>query len=186
MRSALPLLPGEFARVVGGLVPDAGDVPRIAVALAAAATAAGHVCVDLAAVAGTIALDGAVEVPPLDTLLRELGRSPLVAHPGGFAPLVLDGRRLYLHRYWHYESAVAGALLARCEIDVDQVDEPRLKRALDRFFPAKGPAPDMQKVAAAVAGVKRLAVFCGGPGTGKTSTVARVLAVLTELADGAR
>ncbi len=67
--AALPLLPAEFARVVGGLVPDAGEVPRLAVALAAAATAAGHVCVDLAAVGGTTALDGAVEVPPLDTLL---------------------------------------------------------------------------------------------------------------------
>lgn len=185
-RAAFPLLPGEFARVVGGLVPDSGDVPRLAVALAAAATAAGHVCVDLAAVAGTTALDGAVEVPPLDTLLRELGRSTLVAQPGGFAPLVLDGQRLYLHRYWHYESAVAGALLARCDIVDDQVDEPTLRRALDRFFPADGPALDMQKIAAAVAAVKRLAVFCGGPGTGKTSTVARVLAVLTELADGAR
>jgi exodeoxyribonuclease V alpha subunit len=184
--AAVPLLPAEFARVVGGLVPDAGEVPRLAVALAAAATAAGHVCVDLAAVGGTAALDGAVQVPPLDTLLRELQASPLVTRPGGFAPLVLDGQRLYLHRYWRYESAVAGALLARCAIDDEQVDESRLKRALDRYFPAAGSAPDMQKVAAAVAGVKRLAVFCGGPGTGKTSTVARVLAVLSELADGAR
>ncbi len=182
MRATLPLLPAEFARIMGDLVPDAGEVSRLAAALAAEATAGGHVCIDLAAVAGTIAFDGAVEVPPLDTLLRELETSPLVAQPGGFAPLVLDGRRLYLHRYWHYETTLAAALLARGNAAVEQIDEPGLQRALDRFFPAMDATLDLQKLAAAVAGIKRLVVLCGGPGTGKTATVARILAVLTELA----
>jgi len=186
MRETLPLLPAEFARIVGGLVPDAGDTARIAAALAAEATAAGHVCVDLAVVAGATALDGAVDVPPLDTLLRGLEASPLVARPGGFAPLVLDGHRLYLHRYWHYESTLAGALLARGAAADEKVDEAVLRRALDRFFPALDSMPDLQKVAAAVASVKRLTVLCGGPGTGKTATVARILAVLSELAAGER
>lgn len=186
MRGAWPLLSGEFARVIGGLVPDAGDVARLATALAVEATAAGHVCVDLAAVAGTAALEGAAEVPALDTLLRELPRSRLVAPPGGFAPLVLDGHRLYLHRYWRYEFTLAEALLARGDFTGEPVDEPALQRALDRCFPAGDATSDLQKVAAAVAGVKRLAVICGGPGTGKTATVARVLAVLAELAGAER
>lgn len=185
-RETVPLLPAEFARVVGGLVPNAGDVARLAAALAADATAAGHVCVDLAAVAGTKVLDGAVEVPSLNALQSELESSPLVAKPGGFAPLVLDGHRLYLHRYWHYETALARALLERGAEGDDNVDEPALKRVLDRFFPDEDVTPDMQKVAAAVAGVRRLAVLCGGPGTGKTATVARVLAVLSALAGDAR
>jgi len=181
-RDSLPLLPAEFARVVGGLVPDAGDVACIAAALAAEATAAGHVCVDLASVAGTTALDGAVEVPPLGFLVQELERSPLVAQPGGFAPLVLDGVRLYLHRYWHYESTLAGALLARAADGDAPIDEIRLKRALDGFFPGGEATADKQKIAAAVAGSKGLTVLCGGPGTGKTTTVARMLAVLASLA----
>jgi len=185
-RETLPLLPAEFARIVGGLAPDAGDVACLAAALAAEATAAGHVYVDLAAVAGTTAFEGAVEVPSLDTLRRELERSPLVARPGEFAPLVLDGFRLYLHRYWHYESTLAAALLARAADGGQRVDEVALKRALDRFFPAGDTAADMQKIAAAVAGLKGLAVLCGGPGTGKTTTVARVLAVLAELAGDER
>jgi len=185
-RENLPLLPAEFARVLGGLAPDAGDVALLAAALAAEATAAGHVCVDLASVAGTNAFDGAVEVPPLDTLMRELEASPLVAKPGGFAPLVVDGFRLYLHRYWHYESALAAALLARAADGGEKVDEGALKRALDRFFPSEEAAPDMQKVAAAVGGLTRLTVLCGGPGTGKTTTVARMLAVMASLAGDER
>lgn len=182
----LPLLPAEFARVLGGLAPGASDVAYLAAALAAEATAAGHVCVDLAAAAGTTAFDGALEVPPLEILLRELETSPLVAKPGGFAPLVVEGSRLYLQRYWHYESALAAALLARAADGTAKVDEIGLKRALDRFFPVEDATPDMQKIAAAVAGLKRLTVLCGGPGTGKTTTVARMLAVLASLAGDER
>ncbi len=185
-RAAMPLLPAEFARVVGGLVPAAGDAARLAAALAAEATAAGHVCVDLAAIAGTTVLDGAREVPSLDRLLHELEASPLVARPGGFAPLVLEGRRLYLHRYWHYECTLAAALIARGDSAGVQVDEAALKRALDRLFPGEDATSDLQKLAAAIAGAQRLAVICGGPGTGKTATVARVLAVLSELAGNER
>jgi exodeoxyribonuclease V alpha subunit len=180
--AALPSLPAEFTRVLGRVVPGAGDVARIAAALAAAATAAGHVCVDLETVAGSTTLDGALEVPDLPALLAGLRNDPLVAEPGGFAPLVLDGHRLYLHRYWHYETSLAGALVTRAASTVERVDDLALQGALDRFFPAVGEGPDMQKVAAAVAALKRIAVLCGGPGTGKTTTVARVLAVLTALA----
>jgi exodeoxyribonuclease V alpha subunit len=181
--AALPPLPAEFARVLARLVPGASDAARIAAVLAADATAAGHVCVDLEAAAGRTALDGALAVPDLPMLLRELETDPLVAKPGGFAPLVLDGHRLYLHRYWHYETSLADALVARAGSRDESIDEAALRRALDRFFPSVNGAPDMQKVAAAIAASKRIAVLCGGPGTGKTTTVARVLAVLTELAD---
>lgn len=180
-RDALPVLPGEFARVVGGLVPDAGATARIAAALTAEATAAGHVCVDLESVAGRAVLDGTATLPARDTLLEALAASPLATRPGGFAPLVLDGHRLYLHRYWHYETSLADALRARGASSAGKIDGRALQRALDRQFPESDAAPDMQKVAAAVAALKRLAVLCGGPGTGKTATVARILPVLAEL-----
>lgn len=184
-RPGLPLLAGEFARVLAHLAPGADEVVRGAAALVADATAAGHVCVDLAAVAGRPALDGAFAVPPLDALGAALRGSPLVASPGGFAPLVLDGHRLYLHRYWHYETTLASALLARSAW-VERRDPARLARALDRLFPDARETHDAQKIAAAVACLRRLAVISGGPGTGKTSTVARILAALVDLAGGAR
>jgi exodeoxyribonuclease V alpha subunit len=185
-RAGLPLLADEFARVVVRLAPGASDAVRIAAALAADATAAGHVCVDLAGVAGATAFDGALAVPPLEALLEALRATPLVAAPGGFAPLVLDGTRLYLHRYWHYETSLAASLVARAAHAADEVDEAALARALARLFPDEGAGADLQKVAAAVACMRRFAVISGGPGTGKTSTVARVLAALVALAGGPR
>jgi len=184
--AGLPLLAAEFARVVVRLAPGASDAVRIAAALTADATAAGHVCVDLAAVAGKPAFDGAFEVPPLAALIDALRATPLVAAPGGFAPLVLDRHRLYLHRYWRYETSLAAALRARSGQPADDVNEPALAAALARLFPDEDAAPSMQKVAAAVACLGRLAVISGGPGTGKTSTVARVLAALVEIAGSAR
>ncbi|MCL4799139.1 MAG: exodeoxyribonuclease V subunit alpha [Burkholderiales bacterium] len=184
-RSELPLLAGEFARVIAHLAPGADETVRAAAALTADATAAGHVCLDLAGVAGRAALDGALPVPPLDALLATLRASPLVASPGGYAPLVLDGNRLYLHRYWHYETTLAAALLARCARS-DRLEPERLARTLGRLFPAAGAGPDAQKIAAAVACLRRLTVISGGPGTGKTATVARILAALVELAGGTR
>jgi len=183
---ALPPLPAEFERVLGRLAPDTGEIARFAASLAAEATAAGHVCVDLAAVAGSAVLDGAAVAPDLRTLLSALESDPLVTRPGGFAPLVLDGHRLYLHRYWHYETWLADALIARAAWVDESVDETALRRLLDRFFPPVEGGVDMQKLAVAIAAVKRLVVLCGGPGTGKTATVARMLAVLSALAGGER
>lgn len=186
IRAGLPLLAGEFSRVIAGLAPGTRDAVRVAAALAADATAAGHVCVDLAAVAGRPAFDGAVAVAPLEPLVAALRASPLVAAPGGYAPLVLDGTRLYLHRYWHYETTLAAALIERCRPPAAAVDPARLARALDRLFPDATGGAGGQKAAAAVACLRRLAVISGGPGTGKTTTVARVLAALVELAGEAR
>ncbi|MCC6610570.1 MAG: exodeoxyribonuclease V subunit alpha [Burkholderiales bacterium] len=185
-RAGLPLLANEFARVVVQLAPGASETVRIAAALVADATAAGHVCVDLAAVAGRAAFDGAAAVPPLAAVLEALRATPLVAAPGEFAPLVLDGTRLYLHRYWHYETALATSLAARAAHAPDEVDETALARTLARLFPDEGAGANLQKVAAAVACMRRLVVISGGPGTGKTSTVARVLAALVTLAGDAR
>jgi exodeoxyribonuclease V alpha subunit len=97
------------------------------------------------------------------------------------APLVLAGTRLYLRRYWHYEQRVAAQV---CERGArrEEVDLPAAREWLDRLFaPAPGtraPRTDWQKIACAVALRGRLSVITAGPGTGKTYTVARLLALL--------
>ena len=95
--------------------------------------------------------------------------------------LVLAGTRLYLRRYWDYEQRVVAQVRARGALRED-VDLPAARAWLDRLFaPAPGtraPKIDWQKVACAVALRGRLSVITGGPGTGKTYTVARLLALL--------
>ena len=116
----------------------------------------------------------------------------------GRAPLVLRGQRVYLRRYWDFERRVAAQVLQRVAA-ADTPDPALVRPWLDALFPppALGPGaegsgdanpanpvnpaaadPDWQKIACAVALRGRLAVITGGPGTGKTYTAARLLALL--------
>jgi exodeoxyribonuclease V alpha subunit len=97
----------------------------------------------------------------------------------GTAPLVLSGTTLYLRRYWQYEADVAASIRERV-LQPFEIDEKSCRRWLDRLFggAASAQEPDWQRVACAVALRRRFAVVTGGPGTGKTYTVARLLALL--------
>ena len=120
--------------------------------------------------------------------LQALRASPLVAVAGtaeqsspatGTPPLVLHGQRLYLRRYWRHEQAVAAGLRQRL-VTTKAVDEAAARHWLDALFPAAGSAgPDWQKLACALALRSGLMLVTGGPGTGKTFTAARLLALLS-------
>lgn len=166
------------------LEPQAGLPVILAAWLVSEAVAKGDVCLDLAAHAGQRrwhdAFSPGLVCPALAEWEQVLSASPLVGAPGEFAPLILDaGHRLYLARYWHYESLLAADLLGRASAPLADVDEGRLAGDLDRLFASNaGEEPDWQKRAAATAVRRRLCVISGGPGTGKTTTVVRLLAAL--------
>src|SRR5471032_3112412 len=97
-------------------------------------------------------------------------------------PLVLDGERLYLRRYWRDETAVAQSVRARASA-LRTPDLVEVRHWLDILFGSPqltqdDAEPDWQKIACAVALHGNLAIITGGPGTGKTYTVARLLALL--------
>ncbi|MEO7493640.1 MAG: exodeoxyribonuclease V subunit alpha [Massilia sp.] len=102
-------------------------------------------------------------------------------------PLVLDGERLYLRRYWRDETRVARAIGQRAST-ARAVDAPKVREWLDTLFASERRAeqPDWQKLACAVALRASMAIITGGPGTGKTYTVARLLALLFAVAPDAR
>ena len=99
-------------------------------------------------------------------------------------PLVLDQDRLYLRRYWCDEALVAHAVATRAA-QAREVHADSVRQWLDRLFEAvpDESGPDWQKIACAVAIRSHLSIVTGGPGTGKTYTVARLLALLFALAD---
>lgn len=99
-------------------------------------------------------------------------------------PLVLDGPRCYLDRYWRYEVRLAERLRRLAAHRPDDRDPTTVTAALDRLFPPVDDGPDLQRQAAETAAQRALTVLSGGPGTGKTTTVVRLLAVLLETADG--
>lgn len=98
-------------------------------------------------------------------------------------PLVLRQGRLYLRRYWDYECRVARQVRQRAAF-AQPVDEPAARVWLDRLFPERPPdkGPDWQKIACAAALRGRFSIITGGPGTGKTYTAARLLALLFAMA----
>lgn len=97
------------------------------------------------------------------------------------APIVLSEDRLYLHRLWHNEGQVARFFLSPSTAQPFAAEE--VRQVLDQLF---GTEPDnWQKIAAAVALTQKTAVISGGPGTGKTTTVAKLLAALIRLSEGA-
>ena len=180
---------------------ETDDRVLLALALAVRAARLGSVCVDLAAAPTQIAAEDPLDAgapagsdtpqlpwPEPAAWLAALQSSRLV-DPGperaGGRPLQLSGELLYLDRYWRQEELVAAELVARERRSVErppQVDETLLQAALERLF-ASGPEPgepDLQRTAAEVVARRWITVLAGGPGTGKTTTVARVLALLTD------
>ena len=157
------------------------EAALLAAALAVRGPRLGHVYVDLETIRDTATVDADEPVdlsalPWPDDWLARVAASPLVAvgeDGGEDRPLRLVGSALYLDRYWREERQVARDLLAlRSSLEVD---EPLLHDGLARLFDDDG-----QRAAAEMALRRRLAVVAGGPGTGKTTTVARILALLLE------
>ncbi|MFY0732366.1 exodeoxyribonuclease V subunit alpha [Pseudomonas sp. NFX15] len=93
-------------------------------------------------------------------------------------PLVLSGKRLYLRRYWAYERRIDLSLrerLVQHEATPDNLAE-RLRGLFGAARP--GEVIDWQKLACALATRSAFSIVTGGPGTGKTTTVVRLLALL--------
>lgn len=181
------------ATAIGRLAGESDDRVRLALALTVRAVRAGSVCIDLADVHTTSFDTSEVRIdtsilpwPDPDGWLAAVRASPMVAdghdHPGG-RPLRLAHGLLYLERYWLQEEEVRTEWLLREGRTQPSVDLDQLGAALDRLFTGEGlPAgePDRQRLAAAVATLRWVSVIAGGPGTGKTTTVARVLALLLD------
>lgn len=183
----LPLGPLERALVqsLQRLDPSADEAVLAAAALCCQVLGNGDVCLPLARWVGQRPWGEGYVLPALTDWRGQLAASDLVGTPGDFTPLILDGERLYLARYQAYEAQLAAQLLSRAA-DLPAVDEAQLSDSLQRLFANNTQQPDWQRLAAAQAVRKRVAVISGGPGTGKTTTVVRLLAALLEQPGGER
>lgn len=161
----------------------------LAATLVSRATQNGDICLDLRKYAENghfekERLHAAFVVPGLDNWLQKLEACPAVGRPGEKRPLVLDDHhRLYLFRYWEYETKLAALIRQRINDQSIDPDASRLKKILKKHFPMEnGHAIDWQKIAAVTALLNKFSVITGGPGTGKTFTITKILVLLAELA----
>lgn len=96
------------------------------------------------------------------------------------APLLFDQKRLYLRRYFYYEQGIVDYVAQVPELELSPKQRTKLKASLTNLFPTppEGEHMDWQKVAAAMATTSNFTVISGGPGTGKTTTILRILLLL--------
>jgi exodeoxyribonuclease V alpha subunit len=173
-----------------GVKDDAG-ILRTVVSLLSQAVGQGHVCLDLEEIAGQLVRipgsDEPLRLPDAASLVALLRSLPTLGRPGEHRPLILDDAgRLYLYRYFRYEALLAEAIRARATSESSGIDEAALAGQLDRYFPTSENAEDRQRQAALTALRRRFSVISGGPGTGKTTTVVRILGLLLEQPGGER
>lgn len=156
-------------------------------ALASQETLRGGVCLDLAEIANQPWPEEETHpdarAPALDAWMDALRENPAVGAPGDDRPLVLTGGgRLYLHRYWEYEDALARDLARRATTRPKGVDLSALTAAWGAL-PNRDQLSEGQRIAAVTAVLRSLAIISGGAGTGKTTIVACILKLLASQSD---
>jgi exodeoxyribonuclease V alpha subunit len=205
-------LDAVFARFLWDEAPDAPPLLIFGALLASHQLGHGHACLDLGAAlqdpemtlalppegADPLAPDAPARTPAallshvsLARWLEALDMPALVGRGAGGTPLVLVEHRLYLRRCWQYEQDINAGIMARLQRNAGlqaALPEDRLRGMLRVLFPPAG-APgrvahdaDWQKIACATAARSAFTIITGGPGTGKTTTVVKVLALLQALA----
>jgi len=178
----LRTLDHALAQSLRRLDRDTPDAVLAAAALASLAVAKGHAGVRLGAVDGLV--EAEIAWPDADAWTRQLAASRWVDTPDDatavadpHAPLVLEGGLLYLRRYREYERALALGLQRIATQPVPEAGIEPLALLFGRLFP-QATHDDRQARAAALALRHALLLVTGGPGTGKTTTTARLLVLL--------
>lgn len=182
-RQLLRPLDLAFARFIAECDPRAEASLLLMAALTSRQLGDGHPCLDLHALEH-LSLEQAWPASWLDILAdTTTPPSALLAGADGIpanAPLVRDGHRLYLRRYWQYECRVAEGIRTRLQADPAPVANARDE--LQRLFQAStDDSVNWPRVACAMAARGAFSVITGGPGTGKTTTVVRLLGLLQTL-----
>jgi exodeoxyribonuclease V alpha subunit len=175
----------HFASFISRLAGTRAPELFLAAALASNYTRQGHICLALSSIAGKQLVEGEnghdpIICPELRDWHKKLRKTSVVGKPGEYKPLILDDRSgLYLYRYWDYQQKLANLIREHVNEDEENIYLTHLREGLDRLF-SHGQDVDWQKVAAFTSLVKKFCIISGGPGTGKTATVAKILALILE------
>ncbi len=180
--NVLRTLDHALAQSLRRLRPDTPDAVLVGAALASLAVSEGHAGLDPTQPQRLIEVD--LDWPAPEAWLAQLQASPWVEVPGaedvvaGDAPLVLENGLLYLRRYREYERRLAEGLQRIATHPLPDADPGTLATLFGQLFPQAHDGIDHQARAAAVALRHPLVLVTGGPGTGKTTTIARLLVLL--------
>ncbi len=164
----------QFARLIDTLNQRADPVVALTAAVLTEAVSQGHVCLNI-----HTHQPGISDIPETEEWLHRLRQSHVVGREGEVKPLILTERGLlYLYRHWQDEQIIVQAIARRCRtIELEQQDQVRQAFAQ---WPSPEEGIDWQKVAVLMALTQSFCIISGGPGTGKTTIVCRVLHMLEQ------
>ncbi len=177
-QDGLRALDVALADTLRRLDPAGDELVFAGAALASLAVASGHAAFDPAR--PQLLLDAAQALPAAEDWIAAWRASPWVSEPGAgtaaptSAPLVLENGLLYPRRYREYERSLAQGLLRLAAQPPADFQLAQVRPLFVALFP-EADAGDRQARAAALALVQSLLLITGGPGTGKTTTIARLL-----------
>ncbi len=181
----------HFGRFMQELSKSFKEEVYVASILVSMVTGSGHVCLDLSSVAGKEAsfpVRGTntlktIKCPELRSWVDKLLNSNVVGRPGDYKPLILDDKnRLYLYRYWKYENELVQELKKKISKRKEPYELNLAKKIIFSLFPNKD-SSDSQIFSSLIALISSFCVISGGPGTGKTTVVAKILALLIALSE---
>jgi len=168
-----------LARLLAEHDPEHARSVALAAVLVSSLQRSGHSLIELATWGGSTFPGTAVRLPDASSWREDLLASSVVGTPDSdIQPLVLDPEtdHLALYRHWAAEGRIASSLAARLDIEL-AVNAEALRPTFEALFPDAATG-DRQALAAVGALRHPVAIVAGGPGTGKTTTVAKLLALL--------
>ncbi|MCP4075003.1 MAG: exodeoxyribonuclease V subunit alpha [Gammaproteobacteria bacterium] len=133
----------------------------------------GNVCLDVSSIPQKSQELGWINCPKISEILPRINSSPVVGEGDELSPLIFENNKLYLNRYYHNEKNISESLLSMTKTSNVDIDI----NTINNLF-AGSEVPDYQKLAAIISCKHQLSIISGGPGTGKTWTVSKILTLL--------
>lgn len=170
----------QFAKFIANQESNPDNILISCAVLVASDQLSGNICTDLNELENSVLASKLhLKTKSPDEIKKTLTSSLSVGTPGDFKPIILENNKLYLHKYWSYEEEITKWLKAKANKQDQRLSESEIKH-IESLFPESVDVFDFQKLATQLALIKELLIISGGPGTGKTYTVKKILEALLE------